>query len=237
MQLSALIVDDESRPALLLDNLLKHFCVEVKNTAIVNSAREAVKKCSQQAFDLIFLDVEMPEMDGFEFLNSLPENHRPQIVFTTAHEKYASRAFKFNALDYLLKPIAPSELIRTVQKGTAYFQKHKPQVKEVKISLYDDHQYHIIEANTIVRVEADGSYCKFVLTNGHTLHSSKRLKVYEDALPKDSFMRVHKSHMVNLNQIKSYTLSEGSQLNLINGDSIPFSISKKKALFERLGID
>jgi two-component system LytT family response regulator len=232
MNLSTLILDDESKPAQLLAGYIKEYCPEIKLSSTFNKVGDAVKFLNKNPIDLIFLDVEMPEMNGFDLMDILPEEQKPKVIFTTAHTQYAVKAFRFNAVDYLVKPIHPKDLIQAVKKVKILLNKTEME-DTLKISIYDGKQYHIVNSNKL-RVEADGSYSKFVLEGGKVLLSSKRLKSYEELLEKNGFTRIHKSHMVNLKQINSYSFADGGCIFLNNGDEIPFSTAKREALLNGL---
>lgn len=235
VKISTIIIDDESKPSKLISDLLIAYCPEIGPIEICNSVQDGLAKMNQNTYDLLFLDVEMPGMNGFEFLDSLPKDLKSQVIFTTAHEKYAVNAFKANAIDYLVKPIHPKDLIQSVKKVIDRLSQNKTNPSQ-KISLYDGKQYHLLDIDELIRVEADGSYCHFILKDGNKLHSSKRLKTYEALLETQNFFRSHKSHMVNLRFIKSYTFSDGGLIYLSNGESIPFSASKKSNFIDSLNI-
>lgn len=235
MKLSILIIDDESKPARLLRDLLQNYYPEVEKIEICNSPKSAFLQLKEHCFDLVFMDVEMPEMDGFALLDTFSLENKSAVIFTTAHEKYAAKAFQVDALDYLLKPISPSDLIKSVNKVIQLLDQRK-KFNSPKISLYDGKQYHIVNLPDLIRVEADGSYCYFILRDGTKIHSSKRLKTYESLLEKQGFVRSHKSHMVNSRHVKSYSFVDGGLLHLSNSESIPFSTTKKSQLLESFDI-
>lgn len=233
MLFTALIIDDEPKPASLLARYIEEYCPDISLISTFKKVGNAITFLSENRVDLIFLDIEMSEMSGFDLLDALEEVQKPKVIFTTGHPQYAVKAFRFNAVDYLMKPIHPKDLIQAVQKVKELKQPAE-RAHSSKISIYDDNQYHIVNFSAVLRVEADGSYSRFVLESGKTLLSSKRLKTYETLLEQNGFTRVHKSHIVNLKHVNSYSLAEGGTISLHNGDEVPFSSAKKEALLTGL---
>jgi two-component system LytT family response regulator len=239
-----LIIDDEIRAASLLRTTIEHsfhgqFMIE---TAL--SPEEGLAKIRHFKPELIYLDIEMPDMTGFELLASLPEIDF-KVIFTTAHDHYAIRAIRYNALDYLLKPVDPAELIEAVIR----FLKQRDESKEVyrkqlenffsnkeknlAITTYDGVVF--LELDKIIRCEADLNYTKFILAGNKNFVSSKTLKEYEDLLiVHDNFIRVHRSHLVNLDYLIKFK-SDGNLL-LKDNSIIPISRRRKESVMRRLSV-
>ncbi|MBR9920978.1 MAG: response regulator transcription factor [Bacteroidetes bacterium] len=217
--IKALIIDDEDWAIQVLNRLLKRYFPEITEIQLASGPEEGLVLLESFKPNLLFLDVEMPDMNGFDVLNALPQ--RPfDVIFTTAYNQYAIQAIKFSALDYLLKPIDLQELQLAVDRF-----KEKQQSNPVRDSLYDNLINNLKEGNVnhfklaiptqqgttfyrpaeIIRCEGDRNYTHFHLTGNRNILSSLTLKNYEDLLADHGFLRVHKSHLINLNYVKSYS--------------------------------
>jgi two-component system, LytTR family, response regulator len=241
--IKALIIDDEGKAVNLLkmtieNNFPGKFVVE---TSL--DPEEGLAKIQSFKPDLLFLDIEMPLLSGFDLLAATPEIDF-KVIFTTAYDQYAIRAIRYNALDYLLKPINPKELGEAISR----FLKQKDENKEVygqqlenlfsnkeknlAITTYDGVIF--LEIDKIIRCEADLNYTKFILTDNKHFLSSKTLKEYEDLLAiHANFMRVHRSHLVNLDYILKFK-NEGF-LVLKDNSMIPISRRRKEEVMKKLG--
>ncbi|MGD1847509.1 MAG: LytR/AlgR family response regulator transcription factor [Salibacteraceae bacterium] len=240
----ALIVDDEYHAAALLEELIHRHCPEITSIEILDDSIEALKSLSKSKPDLLFLDIEMPGLSGFDLVEALPESHLPPVIFITAYQKYASQAFEYAALHYLLKPVAPEKLVAAVhrvrqvhaqqsyQELTEGLQRFSTQ--SATISLPEGLDYHIIHLTDILRVEGSGSYARFFLRNGREIMVSKRLKVYADRLCQQGFIRSHQSHVVNRKCIRKYSRADGGFLLLEDGSSVPVSPKMRAELKDTL---
>jgi two-component system, LytTR family, response regulator len=242
--IKALIIDDESKALNLLKvTMEKTFPGEfVLETA--QGSEDGLSKLNEFKPELLFLDIEMPTMSGFDLLAATPEVDF-KVIFTTAYNQYAIRAIRYNALDYLLKPINPSELKEAITRFQK--QKDKKQVygkqlenffsnkeKNLAITTYDGVVF--LEVDSIIRCEADLNYTKFILTDNKTFLSSKTLKEYEDLLAvHNNFLRVHRSHLVNLDYVLKFK-NEGC-LILKDNTSVPVSRRRKEEVISRLRHD
>ncbi len=227
--MKAIILDDEPMPAKQLDQLIKKYCFEIKETKLFNVASKAIEHLKDNAYDILFLDVEMPEMDGFQFLEKAEIPLHTKVIFTTAYSEYAIDAFKANALHYLLKPIVKEDLISAVRKASDSIMTATEKAPETKglIAIYDGENYLLIKVEEIIRFEADGSYTVVFLKDGRKLLSSKRLGRYEAQLDRENFVRCHNSHLVNINYIEKINKGRTGFLTLKNQEIIPVSVSKK----------
>jgi two-component system LytT family response regulator len=233
--IKALIIDDENKALNLLKvTMEKNFPGEFE-LEVAQGGEDGLAKLNQFKPDLLFLDIEMPSMSGFDVLAATPEVDF-KVIFTTAYNQYAIRAIRYNALDYLLKPINPSELREAVQR----FQQQKTEKeaygkqlenffsnkeKCLAITTYDGVVF--LEVDNIIRCEADLNYTKFFLTGGKTFLSSKTLKEYEDLLSvHNNFLRVHRSHLVNLDYVLKFR-NEGF-LELKDDSIVPVSRRRKE---------
>src|ERR1700712_314936 len=238
--IKAIIIDDEKHCSDNLQWQLDKYCPEVQVLAICNSAEKGLNEIYRQQPQLVFLDVEMPGMSGFEMLEKLTEINF-DIVFTTAFNQYAIRAIKFGALDYLVKPIDKDELHAAV--GKVIKRTNSESLKQLtallthirksndlsfqKIALPTMHGYELVPLNNIVFCESKSNYTNIHLNNGHQILVSKTLKDIEDLLNMHPFFRVHNSFLVNLQYAIRYIRGEGGSLVLNNDVTVPVSRNKK----------
>jgi two-component system, LytTR family, response regulator len=240
-KISSVIVDDEERARDVLENLLARFCPEVEVTGKYSSVMQAVEAFKTATPDLVFLDIEMPNYAGFEIVKFL-ENISFEIIFVTAYDKYAVRAFEVSAVDYLLKPVDIDRLKMAVSKVKKLTNlkanserlnllSQTLRSKEVKSILVSDKGYQqVIPVDSIIAIEAEESYCLIHTTEKkHTV--SKNLKHFEVVFADHpSFFRVHKSWIISKKHIVNYSKSD-LLINLTNG--LTARLSKyKKAEFE-----
>jgi two-component system LytT family response regulator len=214
--------------------------------SIVNTARsvsEAVDVITTFEPDLVFLDVEMEDGTGFDVLRMM-EHKDFKVIFVTAFDHYAVEAFRFSAVDYLLKPVISDDLSMALQKvkqsiendkSTYQFKVLMDNINSLsnarkKIVLKEKDVHHVVELDRIISCSAEGSYTLFHLTKNESILVSRHLKEFEDILVSNGFFRVHRSHLVNLNKIKRYDRSEGGLLYLEEGHTIPVSVRKKESL-------
>ncbi|HTF06039.1 MAG TPA: LytTR family DNA-binding domain-containing protein [Bacteroidia bacterium] len=240
-KIKAIIVDDEESARDVLENLLRRFCPEVEITNKFSNVMQAVESCKRNAPDLVFLDIEMPNYAGFEIVNffdSIPF----EIIFVTAYDKYALRAFEIAAIDYLLKPVdidRLKEAVSKVKKITGLKENSERlsllsqtlQSKEVKSIMVTDKGYQqVVAVDSIIAIEAEESYCT-IHTTEKKYTVSKNLKHFETVFADNPmFFRVHKSWMISKKHILNYSKSE-LLINLSNG--LTARLSKyKKAEFE-----
>lgn len=243
--IKALIIDDEKHCSDNLQWQLNQYCPEVEVTSICNTAEKGLDEIYHQQPQLVFLDVEMPGMSGFEMLEKLTEINF-DIVFTTAFNQYAIRAIKFGALDYLVKPIDKDELRAAVDKvlkrtnGEALKQltallthiRKSNDLSFQKIALPTIHGYELIPLNNIVYCESKSNYTNIHLNNGQQILASKTLKDIEELLNMQPFLRIHNSYLVNLQYAIRYNKGEGGFLVLNNDITVPVSRNKKEELLK-----
>lgn len=245
--MKAVIVDDERLPAGYLEELIAKHCPEIDHVSIQDDPVSAISHLNTHKVDLLFLDVEMPQMNGFDLLRCIHESHMPKVIFTSAHEHYALKAFDMAALHYLLKPVEPAKLVEAVRRATddngqskaikkvLAEQESVNSQKEV-ISLPDGQRYHLVAPEEIVRVEGKGSYSTFFLVDGRSIMVSKRIRVYADQLGSELFIRSHQSHLVNKKMVIQFNKSEGGSLELRDGSIVPVSISSRKKVKDEFGL-
>lgn len=238
------IVEDEEMARKVLKSLLSQYCKDVMVCAEADNVDSG--KAVIEAFhpDLVFLDIEMPGGSGFKLLSSF-ENIDFEVVFTTAYEQFAIKAIRHAALDYLLKPIDPKELVAAVEKvkDAKYKKVLKKQYDSLlknldpeqlavrKISISTTDKIHLIEVDNIIRCESDNYYTIIHFKNGTNLMVSKTLKEMEQKLEEYNFVRTHKSHLVNIKCVINF-LKEEMMVLLSDGTKIPVSKRKKENILE-----
>jgi two-component system, LytTR family, response regulator len=241
--MKALIVDDEEHCITTLKWTLKEYCKEVEVLATASNGNEAITLIKQLKPDLIFLDVEMPNVNGIDMLQHF-DSINFDVIFTTAYDQYAVRAIKLNALDYLLKPIDKDELILAIEKVKikqtqisksqveALHEVHKTRVAN-KIALSTSAGLQFVNLDNLVRIEGEGNYCNFVLNDKKKILLSKKLGDAEDILKDNTnFFRAHKSHIINLKFVEKYIRGEGGEIVMEDGTSIALSRNKKEEFLE-----
>ncbi len=213
--------------------------------AVCSSAEEALKAIQRLEPQLVFLDIEMPQMNGFEILERLPEINF-HLVFTTSYDQYAIKAIRFSAIDYLLKPIDREELQKAVQKVMKQIQKPISQQLEIllqklnhstavnKVALPTMEGLQMVNVDSIIRCESDSNYTIICLKDKQKLVVARTLKEIEEMLEDYPFARVHHSYMVNLNEINKYIRGEGGYLVMSDGSQVDVSRSKKESLLKKL---
>lgn len=244
--LNAIIVDDEPYCCEVLSMLLEKYCQEVNIATVCNSGNEALQAIHEHLPDLVFLDVEMPKMNGFEMLEQLKAINF-DLIFTTSFDQYALKAIRFSAIDYLLKPIDREELQRAVKKVIQLSQKplvhqldllfqkvNNPSAVINKIALPTMEGLQMIPIDSIISCESESNYTVLALKNKQKIVVSRTLKDIEEMLEDHSFARVHHSHLINLNEINKYVKGEGGYLVMTDGSTIDVSRSKKELLLKKL---
>lgn len=240
MKLRAILVDDEKHSLETTSILIRKFCSDVEIIAELNQPIEAVEIINREEPDLLFLDISMPQMNGFELLNVLTYKDA-DVIFTTAYDEYALEGFKHGATHYLVKPIEASDLVESVQRVKRKRMEGKSQPSgtqglKPKIPISSLNGIELIEVEQIIRCESDGNYTTIVLPQ-RKVTVSKTLKEIEKQLTDfPYFFRLHNSHLVNLNHVSKYIRGEGGSVVLTNNEEIGVSRSKKLELLEVLGI-
>ncbi len=246
--IKAIIVDDEQ---LAIDTLtweIKTHCKNVNILFSTNKSAEAIEAINRMKPDVLFLDIEMPELDGFQLLNKLDFKNF-DLIFTTAYDNYAIKAFKINAIDYLLKPIEKEDLQQSIEKvvinkeNKTLGENLKTYIEDnlqflshdnTKIALPMEKKIVLVAQKEILYCESDGSYTRVFLENGMRHIISKNLKQLSLQLDQKTFVRIHQSFIINLNFIEEYHRGDGGEVMLINGKNIPVSRSKKNELLKHI---
>jgi two-component system, LytTR family, response regulator len=245
--IKAILVDDEKHCRETLSIQLEKYCSEVQLLAQCSSAVQGLEAIAQYQPDVVFLDVEMPKMNGFEMLQQF--SHIPfEVIFTTGYDAYAIKAIRFSAIDYLLKPIDKDELRKAVGKvsqktGHSLNQQldillgklGTKQVPLQKIALPTLDGFELVPIENILHCEADSNYTHVVLKHAKKVLVSRTLKEIEELLGGHAFLRVHHSYLVNLNEIVRYIRGEGGYVIMSDNTSITVSRSRKDALLKVFG--
>ena len=243
--IKAIIIDDEVHCLDTLSILLNDYCPQVQVMERCGSAKAGLVAIEKHQPVIVFLDIEMPVMNGFELLEMFPELPFA-VIFTTSYDQYAIKAIRFSALDYLLKPIDPKELVTAVHKiqiqkqlpSAEQFQMLMSQInhKETgfhKIAVPTSDGFELIPADQVISCEADDNYTYLFLKNKNKITACRTLKEMEEQLQDfNFFVRVHHSYMVNLNEVSKYVRGEGGYLIMSDGSTVNVSRSRKESLLK-----
>jgi two-component system LytT family response regulator len=244
MEIKSVIIDDEELAQQTLQLMLNEFAPEVTISGFANSAVNGILAIKEIQPDLIFLDVEMSGGTGFDMLDAI-DNINFDVIFVTAHEKFALKAFKYEALDFLLKPVDPDELVNAVAK---FKKRVTPEDKlehrmdlvktlsilNSKVPLPHKDGVKFIEMSKVIRMEADGSYVTIFSLDERPQVISKPLKFYSTLLSEAVFLRVHRSHLVNINYVSEFIREGGGFVVLENGERVQVADKKREMVLRRL---
>jgi two-component system, LytTR family, response regulator len=249
--MTCILVDDEANCLEMLSILIKKYCPILTILGEYDNPQKGIDAIYALKPDVVFLDVEMPALTGFDVLERcklIPF----QVIFTTAHNKYALKAIKYSAIDYILKPVNPEELTAAVQKvfnqKNALFQEQQREIQrgilldytqsakpiKEKIALATSDGIVFLDIKNIVFCESEGNYTKVYCLDKSAELFTKPLKEFEELLSDSAFYRVHHSYLVNLKQVAKYIKSDGGELQMSNGKIIPISRPKKNEVLEAL---
>lgn len=217
---TAILIDDEEPGRKNLRALIEKYCPEIEVIAEAGNAAEAKEKILEMHPQALFLDINMPELNGFDLLESLNKKDFA-VVFVTAHRDYGIQAVRAGAVDYLLKPIVIKELQQAVNKivGVLEQKKSEPAVtdhKPERITLGHTGGFSVVEMKDIVRLEAESNYTRVHVTGKKNYFVSKPLKVFEDSLKDNVFFRVHRSYIINLNHVKEFLREDGGVIVMLD---------------------
>ena len=245
--MKVIIIDDEIRTRKSIADILKFSQQDIELVAEAEDVATGVDAIIEYKPDLILLDIDMPDGTGFDLLKKLNDIHF-KIIFITAYEEYAVRAFEFSAIDYILKPVDPKKLIDAIDKAhqlveqeninlklNALFANIENSVSEnKKLVLKTSESIYIINTHDIVRCESDGGYTQFYLIDGKKILVSRNLKDYEGMLDGFGFYRIHQSHMINLKYIDHYSKTEGGAVVMKDSSNLPVARRKKESFLKLL---
>lgn len=237
--MKSVIIDDEAGSRNNLKFLLERFCPQVEIVGWAADAEEGLSLITTEEPDLVFLDIEMPEQDGFQLIEKLPSYNRPKIIFTTAYEQYAVKAFKVSAVDYLLKPIDIDELKATVQRiekemNMAWKEAMQRFKEESHKKLVIPHQSGItfLEESEIICLEANRNYTEIHTRNDKKIMVAKTLGDFEDLLTTGTFFRAHRSFIINLQALEQWVNKDGGYLLMSNELRVPLARNRREKFFK-----
>ncbi len=237
-KIKTLIVEDEPKSLKLLTGMLTEYHPEIEIVGTASSVKEAKRTADACEFELLFVDVTLPDGNGFEVLEYV-RARGPEIVFTTAYEHFAAKAFDYQALHYLLKPITPDDLAEAISRYQKRRDAGLPPVKNnspkpTRISLRSNEGIVIAELADIVMIQAASKYSIVHFTNRKDLIISKSLSKFEELLSDAGFYRIHDSHLVNMGHIRSYSKGKGGTVELSNGTKVEVSFRKRDEFLQVL---
>lgn len=251
--INAIIIDDEINAIESLRWEIANFCKDVRILDTFTNPIEAISAINYLKPDLVFLDIEMPQLDGFQLLKKLHYTDF-DLIITTAYNQYAIQAFKENAIDYLLKPVDPDELIKAIEKAKKNKEKPisstknmekifekiindatKNNSKKIPIALAD--KIVMVNKNDIIYCKSDGNYTHIYLTDDVKYFVSKNIKAVTNLINSPEFIRVHKTYLVNATYIKEYIRGDGGEIILENKINIPVSRTNKLKVLQALHIN
>lgn len=240
----ALIIDDELKSRELLKALIRDFCQDIEISGEASNVKEGIKAIIKHNPDIVFLDIEMPEEDGFALLGYYEDEIPFEVIFTTAYDEFALKAFEFSAIDYLLKPIDIERLQKSVRKAKTKkenkqnkallnvlknnLSKESPEI----IALSMENGYAMVKVHNIIYCKAEGAYTKIFINNGTEYISSRGLSKFEELLENSGFYRVHRSYLINLSEITRYLRGKSPSIIMSNGIKLEVSATRKDKLLD-----
>lgn len=243
---TAVIIDDSSKARDFLRRDLASLCPQIKVLTEADGVVSGLRAIKKFKPEIVFLDIHMDDGTGFDILELL-DDISFNVIFTTASDAHAIQAFKFSAIDYLLKPVDPEELQKAVIKAVKEASLNEENVDILKqhlekkgndtlkkIALHTSEKIHICEIHKIIRCEADVNYTNFTIKGTPHIFVTKTLKYFDQLLPASLFCRVHQSHLINLDEVKEYVKSDGGYIVMSNGDRIPVSSRRKSEVIDRI---
>ena len=235
---TAIIIDDIAESRINLKADLEDYCSDIKVIGEADSVVSSLKLLKSTTPHILFLDIHLTDGSGFDVLELLGEINF-KVIFTTASDAFAIKAFKFSAIDYLLKPIDPDELIKAVDIAVnQYNLEHQqvdmllenvktPKEDQKKIALHTADKIHVCLIEEIVRCESNGNYTSFHFIDGSKLLVSRTLKTFDQMLRDLNFFRVHQSHLINMNHVKEYVKQDGGYIVMVDGSPVPIASRKR----------
>lgn len=244
--MKTLILEDEAHNQAYLQLTLSQHCPNVQVIAQAQQINEALDLYQQKQPELILLDIELPDGTGFDFLEKLPQPW-PKIIFITAYDHYALQAIRYSAIDYLLKPIRVQDLVAAVQKATTrlhmeqeyallqlLLQSRREAPSQKRIALPTAERIELIPVAEIIRCMAENNYTHFFIREQTPILVSKNLGEFEEMLQEYGFLRTHQSHLVNVQEVKSWEKSDGGYLLMKDGSRVDVSRSRREKVLQRL---
>ncbi len=250
--IKALIIDDVEKARVALKSDIKTYCQEVDVIGEADGVESGLKLIKATMPDVVFLDIKMSDGSGFDLIDKIKREGPVtfQIIFTTAYNEFAIQAFKFSAIDYLLKPVDPDDLVQAVKK----IRKSEPkdhlsenlnlllenikgmQAVGKRIALNSIDKVQLVNVADIIQCESQKNYTLFYLSNRKQILVTKTLKEFEEMLEGDGFLRVHHSHLINLKHLKEYVKTDGGYAVMSDNSQVPVSVRKREQLLRILGV-
>lgn len=235
--LRTMVIDDEQDAIDFLSGAIERYCPDTEVVGSATNVRDGLREIALKHPDLVFLDIAMPSGSGFDLLNQMPDRNF-EVVFVTAYNEHAIRAFRYSAIDYLLKPVDISELVTAVGKVNQSVTRSNMNLVNVllenlktgtpsKLSLPTAMGFEYVLIDDIIRIEADRSYCSFFLTRQRRFLVSRCLNDYHQLLDCNQFFRIHHSHLINMQHVKAYVRSDGGYVEMSDASQVPVSRNKK----------
>lgn len=243
--LRTIIIDDEAHQRLAIERMVNNYCPKLRVVSKASSVQSGLTAIKEHKPDLVLLDIQMGDGTGFDLLDKL-QTIDFKIVFITAYDQFALKAFRFSALDYLLKPLDPDDLVKAVDKVSEVMQgdfhlqlanlkEHLDSAKrdQKKIIIKTHNNIHLVPVNEILYCRSDNNYVTFFLTNKNEIVASANLKDYEEILAGSDFFRVHNSYLVNLKFVRRLEKAQGGFVFLEGDVKIPVAVRKRLELFQK----
>lgn len=240
----AIIIDDELESRNTINNILKNFCENISVVGQAGNVAEGIKIISNEKPDVVFLDIQMPDGTGFDLLEKIAPVEF-NVIFVTAYDQYALKAIKFSALDYILKPVDPQQLIdaankikepgsdvNTITHKIQTLLRNKNGFERITLPTFEG--FRFINIKDIIRCEADNNYTNFYLNSGEKILVTKTLKEYDETLSGLDFVRVHQSHLVNIKFVDRYIKGDGGTLVMADGSQVDVSRRRKDDFLSRM---
>lgn len=242
--MKALIVDDVAEARQTLTRDIRDYCKDVELLGEADGVVSGAKMIRELKPELVFLDVEMRDGNGFDLLD-IVNDAQCKVIFITGSDAYALKAFRYAALDYLLKPVDPEDLQKAVEKARKSVaepealkllkeQMQSPKKAPERLALHTQDKVFIVAITEIIRCESDGNYTKFYINGNKPLLVTRTLKEFDDLLSPYDFIRVHQSHLIHLKYLKEFNKRDGGYLVMHDGASVPVSTRKRAEVLERL---
>ncbi|MCF8365835.1 MAG: LytTR family DNA-binding domain-containing protein [Bacteroidales bacterium] len=241
--INAILISNDESTRNSITKTVETYCPNVTLVASANDVKSSIGAINEHEPDLVLLDIKLKDGSGFELLDHFGKPEF-KVVFLSNYSDYAIKAIKHNAIDYLLKPVKDEELAQAIKKADDLIRyEEKLQAKALgesikninkshRMVLKSQDQVHVVDSVDIIRIEADGNYSTFYLTEGRKIVVSKSTKEYEEALLDQGFHRIHKSHIVNINKMSYFDKADGGILVMCNGDQVPVASRKRDMLME-----
>jgi two-component system LytT family response regulator len=247
LPIKAIIIDDEEHNCLNMGKMLNSYCPEVEVAGYAQSASVGLELIKTAKPELIFLDIEMPIQTGFDLLQ-MTEHHNFEVIFVTAFDQYAIKAIRFCAIDYLLKPVDYKELViavnRVIEKNNErqsrnksyqnYIENINNSLIDRKIALVSSDRHLFVKVKDIIRCEGENNYTNVFLTNGENVLVSRTLKDFEELLEENGFIRVHQSHLINIEKIQSYEKKDGGFFKMSDKSTVYISRQRRDKVMQVL---